>query len=120
MWATLQHNGKTIYRERAGTFYSTVLDVELIHLEAEGYAMKWFPKDEPHGGGGLIQGGGREPRAVGTVVPFNCGDDLNIVLDHIESAWVRVTLAKTSDEENGYVAFFVDAEGNPAGLESMG
>ncbi len=83
--------------------------------------MKWFPTDEPQGGGGgLIQGGGREPRADGTVVSFNGGDDLNIVLDRVEPAWCRVTLAKMNDEENGHVAFFVDARGNTAGLQSMG
>ncbi len=82
--------------------------------------MKWFPTDEPHGGGGLLQGGGGEPSAVGTVVSFNGGDDLNIVLDRVEPAWGRVTLAKTGDEESGYVTFFGDTEGNTAGLQSMG
>ena len=82
--------------------------------------MKWFPTDEPHGGEGLMQGCDREPRADGTVVSFNGGDDLDIVLDRVEPAWCRVTLANTSDEEYGHVAFFVDARGNPAGLQSMG
>ena len=118
--ATLQHNSKAIYRERAGTFYSTFLDVELIHLEAEGYAMKSFPTDGPYGGGGLLQVGGQEPTADGIVVSCNRGDALHVVLDRVEPAWGRVTLAKTSDEENGYVAFFSDTEGNTAGLQSIG
>jgi predicted enzyme related to lactoylglutathione lyase len=106
--------------ERAGRFYSTILGVELTHLEAPpDFVMKWFPSDEPHGGGGLIQGGGRVPSGDGTVVYFNAGDDLNVVLDRVEPAGGRVIMPKTGSDQTGYVAFFFDTEGNRVGLQSM-
>ncbi len=107
--------------ERAGRFYSTILGVELTHLEAPpDFVMKWFPSDTSGGGGGLIQGGGRKPSSDGTVVYFNGGDDLNTVLDRIEPAGGQVVMTKRGDEKNGYVAFFIDTEGNRVGLHSGG
>jgi len=107
--------------ERAGRFYRAVLDVELTHLEAPpDIVMKWFPSAERHGGGSLIQGGGRMPSADGSVVYFNAGDDLNTVLDRVEPAGGRVLVRKTGNEQSGYVAFFLDTEGNRVGLQSAG
>jgi predicted enzyme related to lactoylglutathione lyase len=107
--------------ERAGDFYSTILGLELTHLEAPpDIVMKWFPSDEPHGGGGLIQGGGRKPSGDGCVVYFNGGDDLNTVLNRVEPAGGQVIMAKTGDDKSGYVAFFFDTEGNRVGLHSRG
>ncbi len=107
--------------ERAGAFYRTILGVELTHLEAPpDYVMKWFPSDEPGGGGGLVQGGGRKPGSDGTVVYFNAGDDVDTVLNRVEAAGGTVLMGKTGDETNGYVAFFLDTEGNRVGLHSGG
>ena len=105
--------------ERAGNFYRSILGVELTHIEAPpDFVMKWFPSDEPGGGGGLIQGGGRRPSDDGTVVYFNGGGDLDTVLNRVEAAGGRVLMAKTGSDENGYVAFFNDTEGNRVGLQS--
>jgi len=107
--------------ERAGTFYSAVLGVELTHLEAPpSYVMKWFPSDQPGGGGGLIQGGGRVPSGDGTVVYFNAGPDLDTVLERVEPAGGTVLMPKTGTAESGFVAFFLDTEGNRVGLQSAG
>jgi predicted enzyme related to lactoylglutathione lyase/uncharacterized protein YndB with AHSA1/START domain len=107
--------------ERAGGFYSTILDMELRHLEAPpDFVMKWFPSDESGGGGGLIQGGDRRPSSDGTVVYFNAGPDLDRVLSRIEPAGGKVLMEKTGSPESGYVAFFLDTEGNRVGLQSPG
>jgi predicted enzyme related to lactoylglutathione lyase len=44
--------------------------------------------------------------------------DLNTMIDRVEPAGGRVTMAKTGDEASGYVAFFTDTEGNTVGLHS--
>jgi predicted enzyme related to lactoylglutathione lyase len=106
--------------ERAGKFYGQILGVELRHIDAPpDFVMKWFPSDDPHGGGGLIQGGGRAPSGEGTVVYFNGGDDLNSVLNRVEPAGGKVIMPKSGNAQNGYVAFFFDTEGNRVGLQSM-
>jgi predicted enzyme related to lactoylglutathione lyase len=81
--------------------------------------MKWFPSEEPHGGGGLVKGGGRKPSADGTVVYFNGGDDLNTMLNRVEAAGGKIVMPKSGNDEQGYVAFFLDTEGNQVGLQSM-
>jgi uncharacterized protein len=107
--------------ERAGKFYSTILGVELKHLEAPpDYVMKWFPSEEPQGGGGLLQGGGRKPSADGTVVYFNGGDQLDAILKRIPEAGGKVLSPKSGSAKTGYVAFFLDTEGNRVGLHAMG
>jgi predicted enzyme related to lactoylglutathione lyase len=66
-----------------------------------------------------LQGGGRKPSSDGTVIYFNGGDYLNTVLDRVEPAGGKIPLPKTGSDENGYVAFFFDTEGNTVGLQSM-
>ena len=107
--------------ERAGKFYGTILDVELNHLETPDFVMKWFPAPSlAESEGGLIQGGGRKPSRDGTVVYFNGGTDLDTILSRVEAAGGRIEMPKTGDDSSGYVAFFIDTEGNKIGLHSTG
>jgi predicted enzyme related to lactoylglutathione lyase len=53
-------------------------------------------------------------------VYFNAGADLAPVLARVEPAGGRVVMGKTGDEKSGYVAFFIDTEGNRVGLHSPG
>jgi predicted enzyme related to lactoylglutathione lyase len=69
-------------------------------------------------GGGLVQGDGYVPTAQGINVYLNGGDDLNSVLRKVEAAGGKVVLPKTSIGENGFMAFFLDTEGNKVGLHS--
>jgi predicted enzyme related to lactoylglutathione lyase len=104
---------------RAEKFYSTILATELIPMQdMEGYQMSMFPA-EGGVGGGVIQGEGYVPSAEGTVVYLNAGDDLNIVLNRVEAAGGKVLMPKTSIGENGFMAYFLDSEGNKVGLHSM-
>jgi predicted enzyme related to lactoylglutathione lyase len=97
-----------------------MLDVQLAHLQAPpDFVKKWFPSEDMHGGGGLIQGGGRRPTRDGTVVYFNGGEDLNTVLNRVEPAGGKVITPKTGNDQSRYVAFFLDTEGNTVGLQSM-
>ena len=106
---------------RAGTFYSTILDSPLVDFDAApGTAMKMFPAE---GGtsGAIIQGEGNTPSSnAGTVVYLNAGDDLSVVLNRVEGAGGQIAAPKTGIGENGFIAFIHDTEGNKVGLHSMG
>lgn len=107
--------------ERAIKFYSTILSVEFIQSEAMGTQVAIFPHDRVSGavGGALYYGKGFEPSSTGTVVFLNAGDDLLVVLAKIEKAGGRILLAKTPiNNGNGFIAQFIDTEGNRVGLHS--
>ncbi|SKA41241.1 hypothetical protein SAMN04488128_105375 [Chitinophaga eiseniae] len=103
---------------RAVAFYQSVFNIGIREIDMQGTQMGLFP-----GGGpvnvALIKGDDYKPSAIGTLVYFNGGDDLQNVLHKVEPAGGRVLLPKTLiDAENGFYALFTDTEGNRMGLHS--
>ena len=107
--------------ERAKSFYEKVLDakMETMSMEEMGMTMAFFPADWENGtGGGIAFGPGYEPSSNGALVYLNGGDDLAIPLARVEGAGGKVVLPKTSIGENGFMAHFVDSEGNKVAFHS--
>jgi predicted enzyme related to lactoylglutathione lyase len=105
--------------DRAVTFYSTIFGIEMQRMEGGEMQSAFFPMQPQGVGGALTQGDGYTPTAsAGPVIYLNGGDDLGIVLDKIESAGGQIVQPKTSIGEHGYVALFIDCEGNREGTES--
>ena len=83
------------------------------------YAM--LPAQMPEGiGGGIVQGPGFEPSDKGSLIYLNGGDDLSGPLSRVEAAGGKIVLPKTSIGPNGFMAHFIDTEGNKVALHSMG
>ena len=107
--------------ERAKKFYNTIFEFELVPMEAsDGFPMGMFPAERGDISGAVIQGEGYAPSAEGSIVYLNGGEDLTTVLNRVEAAGGQVVMPKTDIGENGFVAFFMDSEGNRVGLHSMG
>jgi hypothetical protein len=70
-------------------------------------------------GGGIVKGDGYEPSANGSIIYLNGGKDLSIPLSKVETAGGKVLLPKTSLGEMGFMALFIDTEGNKVGFHSM-
>jgi predicted enzyme related to lactoylglutathione lyase len=107
--------------DRAQKFYETVLDVKTNVMEAMGMKMAMFPAEMESGGvgGGIVLADGYEPTASGTLVYLNGGDDLSIPLSRVEAAGGKIVLPKTSIGPNGFMAHFLDPEGNKVAFHSM-
>jgi predicted enzyme related to lactoylglutathione lyase len=107
--------------ERARSFYETVLGVEIMVMSHPEYKYGMFPADIQNGhvGGGLVEGEGFEPSAGGVLVYLNGGEDLAIPLSRVEAAGGKVILPKTSIGNNGFMAYFIDSEGNKVAFHSM-
>ncbi len=106
---------------RAKSFYETIFGIEMQQVEMMGMHMAMFPTDGMSGkvGGGLVQSEMHVPSTDGAVIYLNGNPDLTAVLEKIESAGGQVVMPKTHiDEETGYMAFFMDTEGNKVGLHS--
>ena len=106
---------------RAKKFYETVLDTKIMEMPFPHGKYGMFPADMQNSdvGGGLVQSEGFNPSKDGTVVYLNGGEDLSTPLSRIESAGGKIIMPKTSIGENGFMAQFIDTEGNRVALHSM-
>jgi uncharacterized protein len=106
---------------RAKKFYEAVLDIKMDEMPFPNGKYGIFPADMQNGGvgGGLMQSAGFNPSKDGTVVYLNGGEDLSTPLSRIESAGGKIIMPKTSIGQNGFMAQFIDTEGNRVALHSM-
>ena len=109
--------------DRAKKFYETILNVKIEVSPTSNEKRKegYFPADVNSGavGGGLVEGEGYEPSQSGTLVYLNAGEDLGKALARVENAGGKIVVPKTSLGPNGFIAFFVDTEGNKVAFHSM-
>lgn len=108
---------------RAKKFYETIFGIKMPEQEMMGMKMAYFPTDMMSGkvGGGICQSDYHKPSADGVRLYLNGNPNLDDVLGRVEGAGGQVTMPKTKiSDEIGYMAFFVDSEGNLIGLHSNG
>jgi predicted enzyme related to lactoylglutathione lyase len=108
---------------RATKFYETIFDTQLIPMDMPGIRMRMFAlTDMMSGVGGAVvdSGNSYKPSATdGPLIYLNGSPDLQIVLDRVEAAGGKVLMPKTEiTPEYGYMALFLDSEGNRIGLHS--
>ena len=107
---------------RAKGFYEEVLQIEMHHMEMKESNSHWgiFPFDHESGGigGGIVKGPGYEVSQKGVLLYLNGGDDLSSPLSRVEKAGGKIILGKTSLGGNGFMAQFIDTEGNKIALHS--
>ena len=106
--------------DRAKAFYENVFKVELAIHDFGGVLMGWFPFDEkkPGATGTLIKEKSYVPSQEGTLVYF-VSKDVQNELDRIEASGGKIIQQKTQiSPEHGYMAVFIDTEGNRIALHS--
>lgn len=108
--------------ERAKTFYAKVLDAQIHDSPNPTMKYAFLPSDQNSGGvgGAIVSGDGFVPAMTGTTVYLNGGDDLSAALSRVPAAGGKVILPKTEIGGGmGYMALFIDSEGNKVGFHSM-
>lgn len=108
--------------DRAKKFYEAVIDESLTDYEMSepGMLYSLFPYEEGKGvGGALIKHTWCRPSADGVTIYLPGGDDLSPSLARAEKAGAKVIIPKMSIGENGFMAQFIDTEGNRIALHSM-
>lgn len=106
---------------RACRFYGTLFDTELHMAPMCDGEMAILPYEQPAVGGCLFRHKALAPSAQGTLIYLNAGEDLSPMLARVEAAGGQITLPKTRiNEQVGYMAVFIDSEGNRVGLHSPG
>lgn len=109
----------TVDFQRAVSFYGNILEANLEVQQFNGMDMGFFPYAEGSVSGAIVAYPEAKPSTDGVLVYLNGGDDLSIVLERIEPAGGKVAMPKTQiSPEIGFMAMFVDTEGNKVGLYS--
>jgi predicted enzyme related to lactoylglutathione lyase len=110
--------------DRAQKFYETIFQIQMVNMDFPGVKMRAFPLDNPmEGVGGTIidTGGFHKPSATdGPLIYLNGNPDVQIILDRVEAAGGTISIPKREiSPEYGYMAIFMDTEGNRIALHSV-
>ncbi|MNE23449.1 Glyoxalase-like domain protein [compost metagenome] len=110
---------------RAKKFYESILDISMDSQNMMGMEMTFFPFDMEDGSGkvsgALVKSDMHKPGMDGAVIYLNANPTIQTVVDKIESAGGKILMPKTKIDDNiGYMAFFVDTEGNRMALHAQG
>lgn len=106
--------------DRAKAFYEAIFEIKIDIQDFGGTLMGWFPFEENNAGaaGTLIKQESYVPSQEGTLVYFNC-DDVANEISRVEAAGGKTVQSKTEiSPEHGYMAIFIDTEGNRVALHS--
>lgn len=102
--------------KRAIGFYATIMDMDIEFLDFPGMQLGLFPVDDQINFGTIALG---TPSADGVTIYLNGGDNLQVILDRVETEGGKVLVPKSQHaDESGYFALFLDSEGNKLGLHS--
>lgn len=109
--------------DRAKKFYDTVFDIKISVHDMNELVMGWFPFAEGKAGatGSLVKHKDfyMPSENKGTLIYFSC-EDLQIQLDRVEPAGGKVLQPKKQiGGGHGYMALFLDSEGNRIALHSQ-
>jgi predicted enzyme related to lactoylglutathione lyase len=109
--------------KRAKKFYEDIFAMQMHDMgEMMGMKMVGFPTEMGNGkaSGGLVQSNMHKPSMDGSVVYLNANPSIQTVVDRIEKSGGKVIVPKTQiSPEIGYMAFFVDTEGNRVALHAQ-
>ncbi|MGZ3753307.1 MAG: VOC family protein [Mucilaginibacter sp.] len=108
---------------RAQKFYETIFDIEMATIDMPQLQMRVFPiEDQMNIGGAICQSGNfYKPSAEnGPLLYLNGNPDLQKVLNKVEAAGGTIVIPKTQiSTDYGYMAVFLDTEGNRIALHSI-
>lgn len=110
--------------DRAQKFYETIFGIAMIPMDMPNIKMRMFPLDDmmTQVGGALVDSGGFHKASAtdGPLIYLNANPDVQNVLDKVVEAGGSIMVPKTEiSPEYGFMAVFMDTEGNRIGLHSV-
>jgi uncharacterized protein len=107
--------------ERAKAFYDTMFNINIQVQDFGGVLMGWFPFEEGKSGasGSLIKHEAYQPSDSHGILIYFSSSDVSNELSRVESAGGKVVQPKTQiSPDIGFMALFIDTEGNRMALHS--
>lgn len=107
--------------DRAKRFYEAVFQIQMEPMDMPGMNMVMFPYEDGNGkvSGALVKSEFHTPSMDGALIYLNANPEILPVIDRIAANGGQVIMPKTLiSEQIGYMAFFVDSEGNRMALHA--
>lgn len=107
---------------RAKNFYENIFSINMDTQEMMGMHMAFFPYDPGSGkaSGAVVKSDMHKPSQEGSIIYLNANPNMDNVINRIQTAGGQVVMPKTKiSDDIGYMAFFVDSEGNKMALHSQ-
>ena len=107
--------------DRAKAFYEKVFEINIQVQDFNGVLMGWFPWAEGKMGasGSLIKQEAYKPSSAEGVLIYFSSVDVRNEIDRVEAAGGKILKDKTQiSPDVGYMALFIDSEGNRIALHS--
>lgn len=105
--------------DRAKKFYETILNYQMQTQEFGSDKLGFLPSDREAVGGAICHGELYKPSTDGVVIYINGNPDLAEILNRVEAAGGKIVMSKKQiTPEIGYMAIFIDCEGNKIALHS--
>jgi uncharacterized protein len=108
--------------QRAKHFYQVAFGIHMDDMNMPGMEMAGFPMEMGIGkaSGALVKSDYSRPSIDGVLIYLNANPDMTDVLDRILSEGGQIVMPKTLiTPEIGYMANFIDTEGNRIALHSQ-
>lgn len=105
--------------ERAKAFYTKVFNAAFEYVPMPDSPMYMFPGNPESAGamGALVQSESNKPSSEGTIIYFG-SEDVAVEASRVDESGGKLLFPKTSIGEFGFIAQFIDTEGNRIGLHS--
>jgi uncharacterized protein len=107
--------------KRAKQFYEKIFSIKMEENLIMGMHMSFFPSERGNGkvGGALVKSEMHKSNTEGVLVYLNADPDISIVMQRIEEEGGVILKPKTTiPTGGGFIAMFLDTEGNRMGLHS--
>ena len=108
---------------RAQKFYEAIFDITMVPIDLAEIQMRLFPIENQMNIGGAVVYNDQfyKPSSTeGPLVYLNGNPDLKNILGKIEAAGGKIIVPKTQiSPDHGYMALFIDSEGNRMALHSI-
>lgn len=102
---------------RAKKFYGDIFGVDMYEQMMGPHQMGFFPGEGVSGA--IVKAEGYKPSQDGALIYLAAGEDLTGVMNKIEKAGGKVIQPKMKvTDEIGFIALFIDTEGNKVALHS--
>jgi len=107
--------------DRAVTFYSQLLGVEIAKSEFMGEPQAFFPGSDMEVGGAIVKSNRLTPSTTGALIYLNLqtAENLEQALERVESIGGKALMPKTDIGDPGFIGIILDTEGNQIGLHAF-
>ena len=105
---------------RAKQFYESILEIEITEMNVLDTQIGMFPMEEYSNWGSISKCDQHKPSKDGTLIYLNADNDIPGMLEKVKAGGGELLTPKTKlSDQFGFIAVFLDTEGNRIALHAL-